>query len=708
MNNGAFGENFPYSNFHDLNMDWIIKIVKDFLDQYTHIQELIEQGKTDIINLTEDGLTQLQDKANNLEELLQEWYDTHSAELADQLAQAVADIASALSQALNNFAVGADRKAQEAIATIPSDYSAFYTAFHDIEYALQHYIAKENLFDVSTYTPDTSINVSTGVTYSASGYWTSYFIPVYEGFSVIGYGTEPYETINFFAMYDANKTFISCDQNFKGRRKIPANVKFIRICNSESRRPHSTYKLYYVNEQIYTELVTKLSTDDTIFVPSEVFSNYAINVTTGNIYVAQGYYTTQFREVFPGMTFDGFLDGIPTIPNFLALYDENYALIECRTMPDTPLYTTENIKYIRICNGMVAKPANRYCYKCTNITDYYASASAFINGSRWLGSKLIKNDGTIMSTTELYSVSDFIPVADITGYTVRNAVSYPTAQANSIAFYDKGRNVIGTAYAPGASTLHPETFKIDNTLLANYPGAVYCRIGKYALFDTRIINDTDNFIINNPYPSYKLNFYHNILFCGDSVTKGFVCEGTQANPEIIYRTMPDYSYPENFGRTYPKANIAISASEGASPLIYYNNIYPTTDYTPYDLIFVELGLNGGLDIADINTANTNTWAFKKIIEGIRNQNSNATIVLVRSQHFLANASQDNVFKTVAQTYSTIYVDLHDTKFLDLDNTRYHGYYNNNGTPAIDYAHFTRFGYCAKAYVVISLLTSQMV
>ena len=26
MNGGAFGENFPYSNFHDLNMDWIIKI----------------------------------------------------------------------------------------------------------------------------------------------------------------------------------------------------------------------------------------------------------------------------------------------------------------------------------------------------------------------------------------------------------------------------------------------------------------------------------------------------------------------------------------------------------------------------------------------------------------------------------------------------------------------------------------------------------
>ena len=41
MNSGVFGEGFPYSNFHDLNMDWIIKIAKDFLDQYTNIKNTI-------------------------------------------------------------------------------------------------------------------------------------------------------------------------------------------------------------------------------------------------------------------------------------------------------------------------------------------------------------------------------------------------------------------------------------------------------------------------------------------------------------------------------------------------------------------------------------------------------------------------------------------------------------------------------------------
>lgn len=116
MNTGIFGEGFPYSNFHDLNMDWIIKIAKDFLDQYTHIQELIDQGKTEITNLTEEELQELQDKYDTLEELLQEWYNTHSQDIANQLAQAI-----------TNFNTAATQKAAEAIASIPSDYTAIQT-----------------------------------------------------------------------------------------------------------------------------------------------------------------------------------------------------------------------------------------------------------------------------------------------------------------------------------------------------------------------------------------------------------------------------------------------------------------------------------------------------------------------------------------------------------------------------------------------------
>lgn len=169
MNTGIFGEGFPYSNFHDLNMDWIIKIAKDFLDQYTHIQDIIEQGKTDIQDLTSSGLDQLQEKADALEELLQEWYNEHSEDIADELADALADLNSwynthsqdiaddlasalrdlntALQTAITNFNTSADTKAQETIASIPDDYTELANKVTNLESTLQEtwYIGTGNL-----------------------------------------------------------------------------------------------------------------------------------------------------------------------------------------------------------------------------------------------------------------------------------------------------------------------------------------------------------------------------------------------------------------------------------------------------------------------------------------------------------------------------------------------------------------------------------
>ena len=107
------GENFPYTNFHDLNMDWIIKIAKDFLDQYSHLQETITTGETE-----------LQNKADALEALLQAWYDTHSEDIANELASAVADFQTVYNTAVTNFNTEATDRALEVLNSIPLDYSA--------------------------------------------------------------------------------------------------------------------------------------------------------------------------------------------------------------------------------------------------------------------------------------------------------------------------------------------------------------------------------------------------------------------------------------------------------------------------------------------------------------------------------------------------------------------------------------------------------
>lgn len=114
-------ENFPYTDMHQLNLDWIIKIAKDFLDQYTHIQQLIADGEQSLQDLTADGLQQLQEKADNLESLLQQWYDTHSQDIANELARAVAE-----------FASQASTIAQNVVATIPSDYTDLSTRVGNI------------------------------------------------------------------------------------------------------------------------------------------------------------------------------------------------------------------------------------------------------------------------------------------------------------------------------------------------------------------------------------------------------------------------------------------------------------------------------------------------------------------------------------------------------------------------------------------------
>ena len=40
MNIGAFGENFPYTNFHDLNLDWILKTLKELKEQWQNFDAL--------------------------------------------------------------------------------------------------------------------------------------------------------------------------------------------------------------------------------------------------------------------------------------------------------------------------------------------------------------------------------------------------------------------------------------------------------------------------------------------------------------------------------------------------------------------------------------------------------------------------------------------------------------------------------------------
>ena len=121
MNTGIFGEGFPYSNFHDLNMDWIIKIAKDFLDQYTNIQNIIQTGETDIEDKITSGLNSLDTKAEELNALLTEAYNTYDEELGAKLVTCIAELNDQLTTDIAEF----QRRANAIIATLPDDFTEY-------------------------------------------------------------------------------------------------------------------------------------------------------------------------------------------------------------------------------------------------------------------------------------------------------------------------------------------------------------------------------------------------------------------------------------------------------------------------------------------------------------------------------------------------------------------------------------------------------
>ena len=148
MSIGVFGEHFPYSNYHNLNMDWIIKVIKDFLEQYNEIQTLIDNGKADITALTETELAELQATAEELTGLLNQWYQTHSEDIANELALAV-----------TSFGNQADIKTAQCIASIPSDYSTLSAQVSALGEELRHIVIEDATLPTNTSATATAVEL---------------------------------------------------------------------------------------------------------------------------------------------------------------------------------------------------------------------------------------------------------------------------------------------------------------------------------------------------------------------------------------------------------------------------------------------------------------------------------------------------------------------------------------------------------------------
>lgn len=238
----AMFENFPYTDLHNLNLDWIIKIAKDFLDQYTHIQQLITEGENSLLQKTSDGidsleqtttdgLSQLQTKADNLEALLNEWYNTHSEDIANELADALTDIRNELTTVLSQFNYQADAEIARLLNTIPSDYTELSNKVDNIQSIIGE---TYNYFNGKYF--NGILGETAGYEYASyvianERYGYTELINIPEHTNVI-YIVANFDTPNivYLRYYDENKIFI---QDVYGESvvssTIPANAVYIAL-----------------------------------------------------------------------------------------------------------------------------------------------------------------------------------------------------------------------------------------------------------------------------------------------------------------------------------------------------------------------------------------------------------------------------------------------------------------------------------------------
>lgn len=218
----AMFENFPYTNFHELNLDWIIKIAKDFLDQYSNIQELIENGETSITELTETKLAELNQTAVTLTTALNAWYEEHQDYLDDTLTAKIAA-----------FNTAADAKAAQTIASIPDDYTELANTVTDILASLAGETPYPfyNIALQPGWADGKVIDIATGELVDNPDFIASGFIRVSPLHRYSGSFT------NHVAFYDNNFNFIAY-RNQQLIFTVPEDIYFIRVdANKTWRRP---------------------------------------------------------------------------------------------------------------------------------------------------------------------------------------------------------------------------------------------------------------------------------------------------------------------------------------------------------------------------------------------------------------------------------------------------------------------------------------
>jgi len=612
MNNGAFGENFPYSNFHDLNMDWIIKIAKDFLDQYTHIQQIISDGETNISNLTTEGLEQLQEKADALKELLQEWYNEHSNDISEELANALANIQTTLTDALANaistFNTQATTKGIEVIESIPDDYTELSNAVTELI----------NLFFgiPKTYYATVEgeyVSYTDGNAYTYSGYNSTSYIPV-----------PKHITTNFVqnsgagcAFYDANKNFISGTSDYQNI-EIPSNAVYFRISdytNGQANNRTVVCSYDYSLEQI-PEIVLSNRTNIVNIKLTEThspeFDNKYLVKTDGTLADGPNYKTSDFIVIAPNARIIRSNFIMSSDACAVAFYDNNKTFISSTS--DMPCIAPNNARYMKFCCEK-NKGATQIKIMC-NANDLLGSVETFTCNA--ISGYFEYSNGQYYNHAK-YMVSDYIPCPD--------RVTTTCVQGGSnacIMFYDEQLNVVYRT--------------------KNYSNIYIPTQAKYMRFSNFIGDNNENInaTITCYYNGYKAENQYNplygkkISFMGDSLTHGDYKDPWEAYPALI-----------GARNNATAINLGISGSSVADAGVDRSPMVNRVDTIPTDSNYIMLmgganDYNANVPIGNYGSDDKTTFygAMMYIVDYINNNIPEAKILFATTWRRTADKSDE--------------------------------------------------------------------
>ena len=336
-----------------------------------------------------------------------------------------------------------------------------------------------------------------------------------------------------------------------------------------------------------------------------------------------------------------------------------------------------------------------------NKEDAYGS---YITTSVTLENKWVLYDGTEdTSTTWIRSAKisvdkfDKIKVSGMGSSVATKKVPpflFKNASGNVIYFYPGATD--GTYY----TDLEVKVPSDATTLIINGNNTTKPPMLKYFIKENlkNKIETIENKIAKGYADDFYKYLYTKCICIGDSLTEGYRTE------EI--GVISDKSYPA-YLQKLTQWVVTNAGKSGITTYGWFRDKFANYTYTEYDIAIINLGQNAGLTDtldADVNAfsnwkdyAQTNTGGYCKIIEGMREQNPNIKIFIVKGQK---DTITNRVIEKINEKYEfTTMLNVDDTTYFDLSKTMYH--------PSGYTVHYSTVGYLTLAKLLLLQINNYL-